>query len=79
MHWHLCEKVKLHNTDKWCKHKPDGVSENNNCKIWDVIIQCDKKIQASQPDIIVVDKCKKEGRIVDIAMPGVMPGCVRMK
>ena len=45
INWRLCEKYKLHNTDKWYEHRPDGVSENDNCKIlWDVMIQCDKEI-----------------------------------
>ena len=71
IHWRLCEKFKLHNTDKWYEHKPEGVSENDNYKIlWDVMIQCDKEIQARRPDIVVVDKCKREVRIVDIAIPG---------
>ena len=71
IHWRLCEKFKLHNTDKWYEHKPEGVCENDNYKIlWDVMIQCDKEIQARRPDIVVVDKCKREVRIVDIAIPG---------
>ena len=71
IHCWLCEKFKLRNTDKWYEHRPEGVSENDNCKIlWDVMIQCDKEIQARRPDIVVVDKCKREVRIVDIAIPG---------
>ena len=34
------------------------------------MIQCDKEIQARRPDIVVVDKCKSEVRIDDIAIPG---------
>ena len=37
---------------------------------WDVMIQCDKEIQARRPDIAVVDKCRREVRFVDIAIPG---------
>ena len=71
INWRLCEKYKLHKTDKWYEHKPDGVSENDKYKIlWDVMIQCHKEIQARRPDIVVVDKCKREVRIVDIAIPG---------
>ena len=34
------------------------------------MIQCDKEIHPSRPDIVVVDGCKKEVRIVDIVIPG---------
>ena len=33
------------------------------------MIQYDKEIQARRPDIVVVDKCKREVRIIDIAIP----------
>ena len=34
------------------------------------MIQFDKEIQARRSDIVVVDKCKREVRIVDTAIPG---------
>ena len=34
------------------------------------MIQCDKEIQARRPDIVVVDKCKREVKNVDIAILG---------
>ena len=34
------------------------------------MIHCEKEIQFRLPDIGVVDKCKREVRIVDIAIPG---------
>ena len=34
IHWRLCEKYKLHKTDKWYEHKPDGVSENDKYKYY---------------------------------------------
>ena len=34
------------------------------------MIQCDKEIQARRSDTVVVDKCRREVRIVDIAIPG---------
>ena len=60
LHLQLYEEYKLLNPDKWCEHKPDGVSANNNCKIlWDVIIQCDKEIQARRWDIVVMEQAQK--------------------
>ncbi len=37
--------------------------------LWDINVQCDNVIPARRPDIIVIDKEKKEALIVDIAVP----------
>ena len=34
------------------------------------INQCDTKIEARQPDIVLIDKTKKEGKVVDVTIPG---------
>ena len=71
VHWRLCEKYKLDRTNKWYDHKPEGVIENDEYKIlWDAMIQCDKKIEARKPDIVFVDKEKREVKIIDVAIPG---------
>ena len=37
------------------KHQPDGVEENDRCKIlWDMTIQCDHIIEARRPENDVV-------------------------
>ena len=37
------------------------VVENNRAKLlWDVLIKTDRKVLANQPDMVVVDKQKKE-------------------
>ena len=41
----------------------------------DVVIQCDKEIEARRPDIVVLDKKRKEVKIIDIAMPGDVRVC----
>ncbi|XP_063586885.1 uncharacterized protein LOC134764236 [Penaeus indicus] len=70
VHWRLCGKYELDKANKWYDHKPDGVIENTNYKIlWDVMIQCDREIEARRPDIVVVDK-QKRVKIIDIAIPG---------
>ena len=38
--------------------------------LWDVTIQCDTKIEARRPDIVVIDKPKKEVKIVVVTIPG---------
>ncbi|XP_063599183.1 uncharacterized protein LOC134775554 [Penaeus indicus] len=76
VHWRLCEKYELDKANKWYDHKPDGLIENTNYKIlWDVMIQCDREIEARRPDIVVVDKQKREVKIIDIAIPGDVRVC----
>ena len=72
----LCEKYELDRANKWYEDKPNGVIENANYKIlWDVIIQCDKEIEARRPDIVVVDKQRREVNIIDVAIPGDVRVC----
>ena len=45
--------------------------ENEDCKLlWDFTIQCDRMVEARQPDIAFVDKKKREIKILDVAVPG---------
>ena len=76
VHWRICEKYELDRANKWYEHKPDGAIENANYKIlWDVMIQCDKEIEARRPDIVVVDKQRREVKIIDVAIPGDVRAC----
>ena len=46
VHWTLCCKYDLSRSEKWYDHQPDGVVENERCKIlWDMNIQCDHVIE----------------------------------
>ena len=48
-----------------------SVLENNKCKIlWDFAIQTDKEIEHRRTDIVVIDKEKRECKVIDIAVPG---------
>ena len=38
--------------------------------LWDFTNQCDAKIEARRPDIVVIDKTMKEVKIVDVTKPG---------
>ena len=59
IHWHLCENNGIECEDKWWKHQPKPVEENDDIKIlWDFNIYTDKKISARRPDIVVIDKKK---------------------
>ena len=69
VHWKLC-KYDMSRSENWYEHQPEGVVENEKCKIlWDMTIQCDHGIEASRPDIVVVEKEKIKAIIVDIASP----------
>ena len=71
IHWKLRKKHGFQGVQHWYECEPNGVIENKEYKIlWDFTVQCDTKIEARQPDIIVIDKTKKEVRIVDVTIPG---------
>ena len=53
---------------RWETHQK--VVENNRAKrLWDIQIQTERRGLAKQPDIVVVDKKKKQVVIIDIAVP----------
>ena len=53
--------------EKWYEHQPEGVAENDKCKIlWVMTIQCDRVIDARRPEIVVVKKGNNKAIIVDI-------------
>ena len=58
----------------WYKQKPEGVVENENFKmLLDFTVQCDRKIEARRPDIVLnywIDKRDREVVIIDVAIPG---------
>ena len=71
VHWQFYEKLGFNRARFWYEHKPESVIENENFKIlWDFIIQCDHMVEARRPDIVVVDKVKKETVIIGMAIPG---------
>ena len=66
----VCENLGF-NRALWYEHEPESVVENEMFKIlWDFTIQCDHMIETRRPDIVVVDKVKKEAMIIDLAIPG---------
>ena len=38
--------------------------------LWDFTIQCDIKIEVRRPDIVLIDKTKKEVKVLDVIVPG---------
>ena len=76
VHWQFCEKLGFNRARLWYEHESKSVAENENFKIlWDFTIQCDHIIQARRPDIVIVDKVKKETIIIDVAIPADKRAC----
>ena len=62
IHWLLAEKHGFERATKWYDQKPEGVMESQDFKVlWDFVIQCDRFVQATRPEILVVDK--KKGKL----------------
>ena len=61
IHWEMCKKFKFYHANKWYMHNPAPVLENNTHKhLWDFDIQTDHLISARKPDLILINKNKKE-------------------
>ena len=70
VHRDICKNNELEHSGKWYEHAPEGAVENEEIKVlWDRNIQCDNLIEARRPDLIVIDKKKQRGIIIDIAVP----------
>ena len=51
VHWDLCKKDGLKDTEKWYEHVAEGAVENKEVKVLrDINVQCDSMIEAT--DII---------------------------
>ena len=58
IHREMCKKFRF---DKWYMHNPPPVLENDTHKLpWDFDIQTDHLISARRPDLIIINKKKKE-------------------
>ena len=78
VHWQFCEKLGFNRAGLWYEHEPECVVENEHFKIpWDFTTQCDYMIEARGPDIVVVDKVKKETMIIYVTISGDTRVCVK--
>ena len=70
MLWNICKHYNLTATEKWYKHKPNTVTEYDECTIlWDMSLHTDREIKANRPDIIVKDKEQKQCHLIDVTVP----------
>lgn len=53
VHWMLCGTYKLERAEKWYKHNPLAVVENENVKLlWDYTMQHNDVIEAKQISLL---------------------------
>ena len=69
-HWKICKKHDFQRGQQCYEHEPDGVIEDKGYNLWDFVIQCDTKIEAQRPEIVLIDKNMKEVKIVDVTIHG---------
>ena len=70
IHWEVCTIIGFDVNEKWYKHEPEKVVENDSWKIlWDFTIQTDHVTEERRPDMVVLDKTKSECKIIDFACP----------
>ena len=61
INWEMCKKFKFDHTNKWYMHNPADVLENDTHELlWDFDIQTDHLSSARRPDLIIVNKKKRE-------------------
>ena len=61
IHWEMCKKFKFDHTNKWYMYNPAPVLENDLHKLlWDFNIQTDHLNAARRPDLIIINKKKRE-------------------
>ena len=75
MHWLPCKKYHLQ-CSYMCyththTHTPQSVQENDEYRfLWDFNVQTNKVIEHRRPDIVYIDKQKRECHIIDFAISG---------
>ena len=61
IHSELCKEFKFEHTNKWYMHNSESVQENETHKVlWDLVIQTDHLMLARKPDLMIVNKKKRE-------------------
>ena len=61
IHRELCKKFKFNHTNKWYIHNPAAVLENDTHKLLlDFDVHTDQLISARRPDLIIINKKKRE-------------------
>ena len=69
IHWELFQNFRFYHTNKWYRHNPESILENEMHKIlWEFEIQMDHLILARRPDWGIVHKKKRTCQIMDFTI-----------
>ena len=64
--WEMCKKFKFEHANKWYMHNPTPILENYTNKLqWDFDIHTDHLISVRRPDLIIINKKKKEENLLN--------------
>ena len=67
IHWELCKRLKFDRTNKWYMNKSESLLENETHKnLWDFEIKKDHLISARRLNLMLIDKKKKNGYLLDL-------------
>ncbi len=70
IHWKLCQHYEIPTEDRWYKHTPEKVTENDKATIlWDMPIHTDREIKANRPDIVVKDHQERKCLLIEVSVP----------
>ena len=73
VYWELCGNYGLKRSEKWWEEVPDAVRLREDEKVeiwWDRKVHTpDKRIQHNRPDVVIVDRERKQWTFVDFAVP----------
>ena len=70
IHWKLCQHYEIPTEERWYKHTPEKVSENDKVTIlWDMPIHTDREIKANRPDIVVKDHQERKCLLIEVSVP----------
>ena len=71
VHWQLARKCNFEAGNKCYEHEPESVLENEDNKIlWDFSIQTDHVVEAQRPNLVVVNKKRRNCKIIDFGVVG---------
>ena len=72
VYWELCQKYGVKCSERWYEEVPDPIRKSENGKFeiwWDKSVETTKRMDHNRPDVIVIDKDKKDWTLVDFSVP----------
>ena len=72
VYWELCKKYGMKYSSRWYEEVPEAVrlSKDGNFELWwDRSVETTQKLDHNRPDIVLINRVKKEWLIVDFSVP----------